>query len=83
MKKERNNGEIVIKISIIWVFVIIIVLMSLIALFKNYVFAIQTEEITTERITTVEENEKAVDILELMIQNNNLDKKLIKREWWF
>ena len=43
MKKERNNGEIVIKISIIWIFVIIIVLMSLIALFKNHVFAIQTE----------------------------------------
>ena len=80
MKKERNNGEIVIKISIIWVFVIIIVLMSLIALFKNYVFAIQTEEITTERIATVEENEKAVDILELMNQNNNLDKKLINEE---
>ena len=80
MKKERNNGEIVIKISIIWIFVIIIVLMSLIALFKNHVFAIQTEEITTERIATVEENEKAVDILELMIQNNNLDKKLINEE---
>ena len=64
MKKERNNGEIVIKISIIWIFVIIIVLMSLIALFKNHVFAIQTEEITTERIATVEENDKAVDIIE-------------------
>lgn len=80
MKKERKNGEIVIRISIIWVFVFIIILMFLIALFKNHVFAIQTEEGTTEKNAAVEENEKAVDILELMIQNNNLDKKLINEE---
>lgn len=88
MKREKHNGKIVVKISILWVFIIAIVFISLIAFFKNYIFATNgtnnrknaKEEKQTDTISVAEKNQNAVDILELMVENNYSNKKLINEE---
>lgn len=39
MKKEKVNGQIILKISIFWILVLAMIVSLLIAFFKNYVFA--------------------------------------------
>ena len=80
MKKEEKNGKIVIKISIMWIFVLVIIIALVISFFKNYIFATDrtsNEEKTTETIVAVEENQNAVDIVEIMVQNNYSNKKVV------
>ena len=67
MKKETINGVIVIKISILWIFVLAIILTFIIAFFKNYIFATNIEK---EETLNIERNENEVDILSLMLENN-------------
>ncbi len=84
MKRENSNGKIIIKISIMWVFVIAIIIASIMAFFKNYIFATSgtntNEETTIEKIVAFEENKNSVDVLELMIENNYSNKKLVNEE---
>lgn len=83
MKRERINGRIVIQISIIWLFVVAIIATLVIAFFRNRIFAANISK--EEKIATVEPNENSVDILELMVENNYSNKKLVneKREIQF
>lgn len=79
MKKEKHNGKIVLKINIMWLFVLTVIIAIVISFFKNYIFAI--EETTTEEIIpAIEENANAVDILQLMVQNNYSNKKMVNEE---
>ena len=83
MRKEKNAGKIIIKISIMWMFITGIIIGILMAFFKNNIFATDrtnNEEKEIEEIATVEKNGNAVDILELMVENNYINKKLINRE---
>ena len=86
MKKEKVNGQIILKISIVWILVLAMIVSLLIAFFKNYVFAsennIDTENDNSskEEQVNVEPNQNSVDILELMVQNNYANKKLINEE---
>ena len=82
MKKERMSGKVIIQISIIWVFVLVVILALLIAFFKSNIFAANTSESenTMETFVAVEENNNAINILELLIENNYSNKKLINRE---
>ena len=73
MKKERVNGRVIIQISIMWVFVLAIILTSIIAFFRNHIFA--TSIVKEEKISVVEPNQNAVDILKLMVENNYSNKK--------
>ena len=78
MKKERVNGRVIVQISIMWVFVLAIILTSIIAFFRNHIFA--TSIVKEEKISVVEPNQNAVDILKLMVENNYSNKKLVNEE---
>lgn len=86
MKKEKVNGQIILKIGIVWILVLAMIVSLLIAFFKNYVFAsdnnIDTENDNSskEEQVNVEPNQNSVDILELMVQNNYANKKLVNEE---
>lgn len=86
MKKEKVNGQIILKISIFWILVLAMIVSLLIAFFKNYVFAsdnnidIDNDNSSKEEQVNVEPNQNSVDILELMVQNNYANKKLINEE---
>ena len=86
MKKEKVNGQIILKISIFWILVLAMIVSLLIAFFKNYVFAsdnnidIDNDDSSKEEQVNVEPNQNSVDILELMVQNNYANKKLINEE---
>lgn len=78
MKRERVNGRIVIQISIIWIFIAAIIATFVIAFFRNSIFA--TDIVKEEKFSAVEPNQNAVDILELMVQNNYSNKKIVNEE---
>lgn len=78
MKRERVNGRIVIQISIIWIFIAAIIATFVIAFFRNSIFATDIEK--EEKFSAVEPNQNAVDILELMVQNNYSNKKIVNEE---
>ena len=79
MQKERVNGRVIIQISIIWIFVVAIIATFVIAFFHNRIFAanVQKEE---EKVADVEPNENSVDILQIMVQNNYSNKKIVNEE---
>ena len=60
MKKERVNGRVIIQISIMWVFVLAIILTSIIAFFRNRIFA--TNVVKEDTLSVVEPNQNSVDI---------------------
>ena len=78
MKKEKIDGKIIIQISILWIFVFAIAFTSVIAFFRNFIFA--TNDIKTENSIYIEQNENAVDILSLMVENNYDNKKLVNEK---
>ena len=93
MKKERVNGRLFIKYSILLIFILAIIFALLIAFFSNSIFAIDIseEEISLDEFENeeleegieeaqVEPNKNAVDILALMIENNYSNKKLVNEE---
>ena len=78
MKRERVNGRVIIQISIMWVFVLAIILTSIIAFFRNRIFA--TNVVKEDTLSVVEPNQNSVDILKLMVENNYSNKKLVNEE---
>ena len=80
MKKERLNGKIIIQISIVWVFVLAIALMSILSFFKSTIFATNNDEVKQEEIFDVEENENVLDILSVMVENNYENKKIVNEK---
>lgn len=78
MKKEKINGRIIIQISIIWIFIVAIIATFLIAFFHNRIFAANV--LKEEKIADVEANENAVDILQIMVENNYKNKKIVNEE---
>lgn len=85
MKKETSDGKIIIRISIIWVFVLVIVIASIVAFFRNYIFAanetsVNEEEVNQEELVNIEPNENAIDVLQLMVENNYANEKIVNEE---
>ena len=78
MKKESINGRIIVQISIIWIFIIAIIATLVIAFFRNSIFATNISK--EENTSSVEPNENSVDILQLMVQNNYSNKKLVDEQ---
>ena len=79
MQKERVNGRVIIQISIIWIFIVAIIATFVIAFFHNRIFATNgTRE--QENVADVEPNENSVDILQIMVQNNYSNKKIVNEE---
>ena len=80
MKKEKMDGKIIIKISILWLFALVIIASLSIAFFKNDIFATNDYKNEGKQISEIEPNENTVDILQLMVSNNYSNKKLVNEE---
>ena len=72
---KKENGQIVLKFSIIWFFIAIVIIALIISFFKNFIFATNIEE--KKEIVAFEKNNKAVDVIEIMLENTNSNKKMV------
>ena len=77
---QKENGKIVIKFSIIWLFISIIIIGLVVAFFKNYIFATNNNEPVQTQIVAFEQNQKSVDIMEVMLENTDSNKKLVNEQ---
>ena len=78
--RETKNGKIIIKFSLMWFFVAIIIIALVISFFKNRIFATNTANKETETVVAFEENQKSVDVVQVMLENTNSDKKMINEQ---
>ncbi len=76
--KKNQDGTIVIKFSIVWFVIAIIIIALMISFFKNYIFATNEEE--KEAIVAFEPNQKSVDVIEVMLENTNSNKKMVNEQ---
>ena len=76
VKKQEAK---VLNISIVWFFLAFFIIFSIIAFFKNHILATNTNA-EVEEIKTFEANQNAINILDVMIENNDQNKKLINEE---
>lgn len=79
MKKEQKDGKIIIKISVFWIFVLAVIIMSIMAFFRNYIFATNNATKEQQEIN-VEPNDNTIDILKLMVENNYSNKRLVNED---
>ena len=80
MKKEVKNGKIIIKFSIMWFFLAIVIIALIISFFKNRIFATNTANKEAKTIIAFEENQKSIDVIEVMLENTNSDKKMVNEQ---
>ena len=80
--KKNKDGTIIIKFSIIWFFVLILIIALIISFFKNYIFATNEEEKETQTQTVVafEQNQKSVDVIQVMLENTDSNKKMVNEQ---
>ena len=78
--KESKDGKIIIKFSIMWFFIAIIIIALLISFFKNRIFAINVQNKEEIKVAVFEENQKSVDVISVMLENTNSDKKMINEQ---
>lgn len=76
---QKTKGKIVIKFSITWFFLCIIAIGLSIAFFRNKIFATNENKIE-EQIVAYEKNQKAVDIVQVMLENTNSNKKMVNEK---
>ena len=81
MQKEFGNGKIIIKISIMWFFLLVLIIALISSFFKNYIFATNETSTQKERKDVYfEQNENEINTLKQMIENNYTDTKLVNEE---
>lgn len=78
--KEVKNGKIIIKFSITWFFIAIIIIALIISFFKNRIFATNTTNKEEQTIVAFEENQKSIDVIEVMLENTNSDRKMVNEQ---
>ena len=78
--KEVKNGKIIIKFSIMWFFIAIIIIALIISFFKSRIFATNTANKEEQTIVAFEENQKSIDVIEVMLENTNSDKKMVNEQ---
>ena len=78
--KEVKNGKIIIKFSIMWFFIAIIIIALIISFLKNRIFATNTANKEEQTIVAFEENQKSIDVIEVMLENTNSDKKMVNEQ---
>lgn len=82
MQRELRNGKIVIKISVMWFFLLVFIVALVLAFFKNNIFATNETSRREEQKEEIkfEQNENQIDVLKLMVENNYTDSKLVNEE---
>lgn len=76
---QKSKGKIIIKFSISWFILGIIIIGLAIAFFKNKIFATNIYE-KEEKIVAFEKNQNAVDIVQVMLENTNSNKKMVNEK---
>ena len=76
---QKKKGLIVIKFSISWFILGIIIIGLSIAFFRNKIFATNNYEKEEQRVA-FEKNQNAVDIIEILLENTNSDKKMVNEK---
>lgn len=76
--KRNEYGQVIIKFSIVWLFVAIIVIALIVSFFKNYIFATNEDENTS--IVAFEQNQRSVDVIEVMLENTDSNKKMVNEQ---
>lgn len=77
---ERSEDKIVVKISILWFFVAVLIIAALIAFFKNVIFATNTVEENEFKEIKIEANEQKVDLVQIMLENTAANKKMVNEQ---
>ncbi len=77
---KTEKGTIVIKFSIVWFFIVIVIIGLLISFFKNNIFATNDNKEKDETVVAFEENQKAVDVIQIMLTNTGSDKKMVNEQ---
>lgn len=78
--RETRNGKIVIKFSLMWFFIAIIIIALIVSFFKNRIFATNTNEEEKETLVAFEENQKSVDVIQVMLENTDSNKKVVNEQ---
>ena len=76
---RKVKGKIIIKFSIAWFVLFIIIIGLSISFFKNKIFA-TNEYKKAEQIVAFEENKNAVYIVQVMLENTNSNKKMVNEK---
>lgn len=76
--KKTEDGTIVIKFSIVWFFVAIIIIGLIVSFFKNNIFATNKQD--NDNIVAFEQNKKSVDVIEIMLENTDSNKKMVNEQ---
>ena len=76
--KKNEDGTIIIKFSIVWFVIAIIIIALIVSFFKNYIFATNEEE--NETIVAFEQNQKSVDVVQVMLENTDSNKKMVNEQ---
>ena len=76
---QKSKGKIIIKFSISWFILGIIIIGLAIAFFKNKIFATNIYE-KEEQIVAFEKNQNVVDIVQVMLENTNSNKKMVNEK---
>ena len=77
--KEKNKDVKIIRISLVWFFIVVIILALIVSFFKNIIFA--TNKIDDENEAVIyEENQNALNMVEIMNRNAHLNKKIVNEE---
>ena len=80
MMKNSNRRRVVVKFNLICFFIAIVIIGLIISFFKNYIFATNQEEEEKEPVIAFEENQKSVDVINVMLENTDSNKKLVNEE---
>lgn len=77
----QNNYQktVVIKFSVVWFLAIIVLIGLSLAFFKNVIFATNVQE-NKEIIVAFEKNNKQVDIVQIMLENTDSNKKMVNEQ---
>jgi len=76
--KRTKDGNIVIRFSIMWFFAIIVIIALMVSFFKNRIFATNEEE--KETIVAFEQNQKSIDVIQVMLENTDSNKKMVNEQ---
>ena len=77
--KNSNKGRVVVKFNLICFFIAIVIIGLMVSFFKNYIFATNQEE-EKEVVIAYEENQESVDVINVMLENTDSNKKLVNEE---
>ena len=75
---RTKDGKIVIRFSIMWFFAAIVIIALIVSFFKNRIFA--TNEKETEKVVAFEQNQKSIDVIQVMLENTDSNKKMVNEQ---